>query len=157
MIAKGVAKLPQVQNALKNGLVIVAGGTTNGYIAEELTDKQINKELYTAGVICEGRGCITPQQKRITPIVLNKGEVCEMTWQQALEDISVEDVFIKGGNALDHQYNVGVMVANPKGGTIGAVLGTVIAKGANLIFPVGLEKMIPSVKEASKVAGIEKN
>ena len=32
LIAKGVAALPQVQRAMKEGIVAVAPGTTNGYV-----------------------------------------------------------------------------------------------------------------------------
>ncbi|WP_353893136.1 hypothetical protein PRVXH_002547 [Proteinivorax hydrogeniformans] len=155
LIAKSVAKLPQVKSAIKNGMIVIAGGTTNGYIAEELTGKKLNKELYTAGVVCQGRGCITPEEERIAPIVLDKGKISDLSWVEALDKLGKDDVFIKGGNAVDINNNVGIMVAHPQGGTIGAALGTVIARGVHLILPVGLEKLIPSVHQASLVGGIE--
>ncbi|WP_350343505.1 hypothetical protein PRVXT_002814 [Proteinivorax tanatarense] len=155
LIAKAISKLPQIVEAMDKGKIVIAGGTTNGYIVEELTGKKINKELYTAGVICQGRGCITPEENRISPIVLEKGEISSLTWLEALETMGKGDVFIKGGNAVDSDKNVGIMVAHPQGGTIGAALGTVIAKGVNLVLPVGLEKLIPSVRKASLAGGIE--
>ena len=36
LIARGVKALPSVQHALKNNTIILAGGTTNAFIAEEL-------------------------------------------------------------------------------------------------------------------------
>jgi hypothetical protein len=36
LIARGVARLPSVQRALRDGLVVVTLGTTNAYVAEEL-------------------------------------------------------------------------------------------------------------------------
>ena len=36
LIAKGIAQHPAVKAALENGIVAVAKGTTNAYVAEEL-------------------------------------------------------------------------------------------------------------------------
>ncbi len=155
LIAKGVAKLPSVQQALKEGTIIIAGGTTNGYIAEELTGARIDKERYTAGVICQGRICVTPPEERIKPLVLKKGQVIDSDWQTALHDFTHKDVFIKGGNALDPAGNVGVLMANREGGTIGKALPVVAARGSQLILPVGLEKLIPSVPLAAASLGID--
>jgi len=65
-------------------------------------------------------------------------------------DLSPEDVVIKGANALYSTYENGtntwypaIMVAHPVGGTAGAFLGPVRARGAHLIMPIGLEKLIP--------------
>ena len=41
LIAKGVAAHPAVRQALENGLVAIAKGTTNGYVAEEILGQQI--------------------------------------------------------------------------------------------------------------------
>ncbi len=48
------------------------------------------------------------------------------------ENLSAEDVFIKGANALDANGTAGILLAHPAGGTIGAALGAVMARGANL-------------------------
>ena len=37
LIAKAVAQMPIVKNALANGMVIIIKGTTNRYVAEEIT------------------------------------------------------------------------------------------------------------------------
>jgi len=34
--------MPIVQNALENGMVIIAKGTTNTYVAEEITGNTLN-------------------------------------------------------------------------------------------------------------------
>ncbi len=45
-------------------------------------------------------------------------------------------------------------MAHPAGGTIGAALGIVMARGVNFIIPVGIEKTIPySITEAAKRVG----
>ena len=52
-------------------------------------------------------------------------------------------------NAIDPEGNVGVITADFDGGTIGATYGTATSQGLKYIFPVGPEKMVPSVKEAA--------
>ena len=54
------------------------------------------------------------------------------------------DVFIKGANALNYERRqAGILIGHPTGGTIGAVIGTLVARRVTLIIPVGLEKNIP--------------
>jgi hypothetical protein len=59
-------------------------------------------------------------------------------------------VVIKGANALYSTFRNGkynwypaIMLAVDTGGTAGALIGPVRARGAHLIMPVGLEKLIP--------------
>mgnify|MGYP001056448257 FL=1 len=65
-----------------------------------------------------------------------------------------DDVYIKGVNAVDCNHHVGILVGNlVEGGTIGRVVSGAARKGFKLIFPVGLEKLIPvTVEEAAKEA-----
>lgn len=154
LIAKGVASLPQVQKALAGGSIIIAGGTTNAYVAEELTGQNLDKAKYTAGVIYNGRCCVTPAATRIDPLVLIKGKVHSCKWTDALADMGTGDVFIKGGNAFDCNDYVGILLGSPTGGTIGAAIGSLSARGIELITPIGLEKLIPSVPEAISNLGI---
>ncbi len=158
LIAKGVLNLPAVQKAMSNGKIIVAGGTTNAFVAEELLGVTIEEKCrYTAGIITQGAyQCVTPEEGRIKPYVIENGKISDRPWVEVLEEFSAEDVFIKGANAIDAQGNAGVMVSGPGGGTIGRAFGVVGARGSHLIIPVGLEKMIPSVPLASRAAGINK-
>ncbi|MBZ4686584.1 MAG: hypothetical protein PWQ96_646 [Clostridia bacterium] len=155
LLAKAVCQLPEVKKALEKGKVVVSGGTTNGFVAEELLGEGIDKAAYTAGIITKGRQCLTPAEERINPVVLEDGKKSSLGWAEAVEQFTADDVFIKGGNALDHKGNVGVLLANPVGGTIGKALGIVTARGSHLILPVGLEKLIPDVIAAANVAGIQ--
>lgn len=156
LIATAVSEMPQVTKALEKGTIIIAVGTTNGYIVEELLGDPVEKDRYTAGVIVKGLACITPAEDRLSPVVIKDGELIDIPWTDALGTLQAGDVFIKGGNALDLHGNVGVMVAHPQGGTIGAALSTLTAKGVDLILPVGLEKLVPSVIMAAKEGGIQK-
>ena len=50
LIAKGVAAMPVVKKAMKDGMVVVATGTTNAYVLEELWGRRIDKRRYRAGI-----------------------------------------------------------------------------------------------------------
>ena len=154
LIAKAVPLLPQVNHALENGTIIVANGTTNAFVAEELGGARIpSKLLYSAGIITQGMLGTTPVDKRIPALVLQKGKRVDIPWQDALAGFGPGDVFIKGGNAIDLDGCVGVLVADPNGGTIGRALPVIQARGATLVMPVGLEKLVPSVAEAAGCLG----
>ena len=68
-------------------------------------------------------------------------------------DFNPATVVIKGANAVDMQGYVGVITAGFDGGTIPRIIGTVTSKGLLMITPVGLEKLVPSVREASLALG----
>jgi len=50
LIAKGVAALPQVQRAMKEGMLVVATGTTNAYVLQELWEKDFDLRRYRSGM-----------------------------------------------------------------------------------------------------------
>lgn len=154
IIAMGVKKLPVIQQALKKGIILITLGTTNAYVAEELTGKKIDHARYAAGYI-DGTTTVVPQDKRLPAIALKNGK--EVNADTIINEMTSQDVVIKGANAIDRNGVAGVMMANPVGGTTGSILGTVMAKGINLVIPVGLEKSIPySVIESSKRIGIQR-
>ena len=153
LLAKAIACVPQVQNALKEGTVIIGAGTTNAFVLEELTGKPVDKARYTAGIIARGRQCVTAPDERLAPAVIVDGKVTDQNWEDATEKLDRDDVFIKGGNAIDVDGVVGVQMAHESGGTIGKALPIVAARGVHLILPVGLEKLIPSVEYAANVSG----
>ncbi len=154
IIAMGVKKLPVIQQALKNGIILVTLGTTNAYVAEELTGRKIDHSRYAAGYI-DGTTTVVPQDKRLPMIALKKGK--EVGADTIINEMTAQDVVIKGANALDPQGVAGVMLANPVGGTTGSLLGTIVAKGINLVIPVGIEKSIPyPVTEISRRIGIQR-
>jgi hypothetical protein len=151
LIAKGVAALPSVKKAMKEHSIIVAGGTTNGYVAEELTDEKFDKiTAYTIGIVTEGITTLSEEEGRVPPFVITKGKIRERDyhWKDYMKDIKLGDIFIKGANALDHTGMVGVLASNNTGGTIGGAWGTLMQRGIEIVCPVGLEKLIPDVREA---------
>lgn len=149
LIAKGVKALPNVLNALAKHTIIVAGGTSNAFVAEELLGVQIkDKTGYTVGIVTKGELGISQSSKKTFPYVIAKGQAPEISWKEYLPKLQVGDIFIKGGNAVDHTGLAAVMVSDSMGGTIGAAQGILYARGIELIVPIGLEKMIPDVRAA---------
>lgn len=151
LIAKGVTALPCIQNALKNHTIILAGGTTNGFLAEELLGETIEKKsTYTVGIVSEGKTGVSCEEDRIPPYVITKGKARERDfhWKSYLSEMEPGDVFIKGGNAVDHTGLAAVLASDNMGGTIGAAWGPVMQRGIKLVVPIGLEKLVPDVREA---------
>ncbi len=155
LIAKGVSALPEVRRALEQGIVIIARGTTNAFVVEEMTgDKVEPKCRYAAGIIVDGELCATPVDTRMEPVVLRRGKLDGTPAADALQEFREGDVSIKGASAVDPEGNAGVLAAGDNGGTIGAILPVVLPRGSHLVVPVGLEKLIPSVAQAARATGI---
>ena len=155
LIAKGVAALPEVRRALEQGIVIIARGTTNAFVVEEMTGNKVEPKChYAAGVIVDGELCATPADTRMEPVVLRRGKLDGTPAADALQEFREGDVSIKGASAVDPEGNAGVLAAGDDGGTIGAILPVVLPRGSHLVVPVGLEKLIPSVAQAARATGI---
>jgi hypothetical protein len=162
LIAKGVRHLEEVKRALKQGTIIITLGTTNGYIVEEIlkdvpgSDRRIDKQRYAAGVLTDRGTCVVPKEEREKEVILKNGKLSDEGIENAIENLSAGDVFIKGANAQDATRTAGIYMAHQSGGTIGSALGTVMARGVHFIIPIGIEKTIPySITEAAKRVGIE--
>jgi len=145
LIAKAVAALPEVQRAMKEGTVVVATGTTNAYVLEELWGKRIDKRCYRSGITTpdEPEKSPQPQGEKIPDVVFVKGKA-ESKYDRvtAVKDMKKGDVYIKGANVLDYLGNMaGILIGGTDGSTIGNTLGHIIGKQINLIIPVGLEKL----------------
>jgi len=145
LIAKGVARMPVVQKALRDGMVIVCRGTTNTYVAEELLGRKIERGAFVLGrVTPANRKQAIPVVKAMPEVVLIKGEYHpEMKIEDALQRLAPGDVVIKGGNALDYAHKqVGVWTGSVTGGTTGKILGPIEERKAHLVIPIGLEKLV---------------
>lgn len=153
LIAEGVAAHPSVRRALEDGTIIIGHGTTNAYVASRLTGEDIDPLKFSAGIIRNGELDVTPKDERLPAVILRKGKRVEADPADVLSEFGREDVLIKGGNAVDPDGVVGVLMCSREGGTIGRSLGIVKARGASLLMPVGLEKLIPSVPEATRYMG----
>ncbi len=144
LIARAVAQLPEVRQAMANGLVAIGRGTTNAYVAEELLAQTLPKGEYVAGrTLPPGVPGERLGTMKYPDIVLKDGQrVDGQSVIDAVEQMKPGDVFIKGGNALNYETGVvGVLVGHPMGGTI-SVYGALAARKAHLIIPIGLEKLV---------------
>ena len=155
LIAKAIAQMDEVREAMESAYVVIPGGTTNAYVAQELTGLDIDPQRYTMGTSSCGVLCVTHANDRYDqiPIILYKGEQVETTINDVFQDFHLETVVIKGANAVDSEGNVGVITAGFDGGTMGATLGTITSTGMKYVFPVGLDKLVPSVPEAVRWTG----
>ncbi len=154
LIARAVAQMEPVKNALQNGKIVMAPGTTNVFIAEEITgEKHTDKWRYCFGLIVEGLPCVSPEDGRLPQFIIDKGKRADIPFREAVAQIAKEDVFIKGANAVDSSRRIGVLVNHPSGGTVGFATPYLLAANTPVIIPVGLEKLVPSVEEAVRFAG----
>ena len=141
LIAKGVAMLPTVKRALQTGTVVVTLGSTNAFVAEELLGRPIDRGAFAAGFI-DDRWNINARLGELGEVVLRDGKPIELPSEELLDKLGAGDVVIKGGNALDPWGTVGVLLGSSTGGTVGRYFTSALARGVDLVLPIGLEKTI---------------
>jgi hypothetical protein len=156
LLAKATVRLPEVQRALRRGTIIIARGITNAYVTEELLGIPVEpKAGLTVGMICGGVTTGNAGPPATTHHVIRDGKVVEgADSREEILTFGPDDVFIKGGNAIDWDGNAGILTSSLVGGTIGMAWPVLTARGSHLIMPIGLEKLVPSVIEAAKHTGV---
>lgn len=143
LIAKGVRTLPKVKRALKSGIIAVAKGTTNRYVAEELLGRSLAAHPYANAISSREWENGVGVGDDIPEVILVRGVPKKISLQQAVMVMSEGDIFVKGGNALNcREGKVGVLSGCLDGGTIGRLIGSILGRRATLLIPIGLEKTI---------------
>ncbi|TRO46682.1 hypothetical protein E2P65_05410 [Candidatus Bathyarchaeota archaeon] len=160
LIGKAIAGMEVIQDALKDGTIVIATSTTTGYVVEELLGEEIaDKGMFTAGVITGKAACITDPEGRHLNRVITKGKVREAAAKdlpKLLAKMGPSDIFVKGANAVDPFGQAGILLGGEGGGTMGKVWGHITANGVTAIFAVGLEKLVPvSLADVAPKTGIE--
>ena len=167
LIAKAIAKLDAVKKAALNGLIVLHPSSSTYFIVEELTGKKPATNHWVCGVVAPRGMCVemamamggqTPQGPEYDPgelgglWAIRQGKVISEDRTSALiGQLTAGDVYIKGVNALDCQGNVGILCGER--GALGVIFSAWKKKKFNLVFPAGLEKLIPvPVLEAAKEA-----
>lgn len=170
-IAQAVLNIQEVQNALENGIIAMHPSSSTIFIYEGILGR-LPQGVWVCGVIAPRGLCASREAVEMIaargPGIHDPLTVSSQAWffkkgvlqkptplGEILEQMTENDVYIKGCNALDPQGNVGVLFGNPAGGggTIGKVLLAQRKKNFHLILPVGIEKLIPvSIAEASRKA-----
>lgn len=146
LIAKAIAAMPIVKEAYENGILIISTSTSTAYVAEELMGKELEKGMFTAGVVAAGGAGITTADGRYPHYVFEKGELKECSTPDLVPYLSrmgPNDVFLKGANAIDPYDNAGILLHGGGGGTIGTAWGHIVRNGITCIIPAGLEKLVP--------------
>lgn len=156
LIAKAVVAMPEFKKAWESAYLLLAGGTTNAFIAQELLGRDgIEPGRCTVGISTDGLLCVTnPDSRKSFPNVFYKGEKSDKTLVEALADFHAETVVIKGANAVDMNGYVGIITSGFDGGTVPRIIGPVTSKGLKFITPVGLEKLVPSVQASAKRSAV---
>ena len=164
LIAKGVVQLPEVQEAWKNGNILIKSGTTPSAVAEELIGKPMgisgrvspsgtmgaqdrSKGIYRALI---DRGKVTTYAPNVTELLGDADVAAQISF---FPQMGKGDVVITGANALDSQKRAGLWVG---GATLspGHLLPAFRVQGVTIIIAVGWEKLIPTpIEEAAGAAG----
>jgi hypothetical protein len=144
LIAKAVAQMPIVKNALTHGMVIVIKGTTNAYVAEEITGQKVDHAAFVTGRIEPEKATKRlSQAKPVNHLILEKGKVVDIPLTDAVKKLKAGDVVMKGANALDYRNKMAAInILDPSGGTTGSTMPYIIGRKVHLVIPVGLEKLV---------------
>lgn len=175
LIGRAVADMPMVRRAASEGLVVLHPSSSTWFVVEALTGGIPTTDVWVCGAITPKGACgdmgVHAGDRSLNKVsgpggfphswVIRRGELSAgETLEDLMADMGPDDVYVKGVNAVDSQGNVGIMIGNPtEGGTIGFVVSARKTRPFNLLFPVGLEKLIPlpvdQVAKEAKRAGCE--
>jgi len=146
LIAEGVVRTEIVRRALREGLVVVCKGSTTAYVVEELLGEEIRKDGFILGrTLPDSFQAPEGMWKGDRPeAVFRRGTyVPELGLADVLDELEAGDVVMKGANALDYRNGlVANLIGHSTGGTMGSILGYVYGRGAHLVVPIGLEKLV---------------
>jgi hypothetical protein len=171
LIAKGVINSDSVKMAISEGIVVLHPSSSTYFIVEELTGEPPPTAVWVCGVIVPKGACLSGEAAKLDMNraqrdkprledyshcwVIQKGKLSTgISLGDLYERMNSKDVYVKGVNALDQKRTIGILIGNrTEGGTIGSVISASKRKGFKLIFPAGLEKLIPvDIETASKEA-----
>lgn len=173
ILSKAVLARDEVKRALDRGMLVIHPSSTSIFMLQELGLKPHAKGIWICGHVSPKGLCISREviasRLHLAPmsdlerggtypfeLIIRKGELVPLedsALSRVFEQVTAEDVFVKGVNAIDPEGKVGVLLAGHTGGSIGAILNKQKEVGFKIIIPVGLEKRIPiSLGQAMKAA-----
>ena len=168
LIGKAVARLDAVQRAAKNGIVALHPSSSTYFIVEEITGSKPKTNYWVCGAVTPRGMCVemamalgstlTPREESADPgdlqgtWVIEKGQLGgEEKLSSLLYRMTPSDVYLKGVNALDPDGNVGILFGLE--GSMGYIQAARKKRKFTIVYPAGLEKLIPiPVKQAAKEA-----
>ncbi|MDO8670672.1 MAG: hypothetical protein Q7O66_04490 [Dehalococcoidia bacterium] len=161
LIAKAVAQMPVVRRASESGMVVLHPSSSNYFVAEELIGRKPGTPTWLCGAIVPKGACIemaVAGEHRSEAdkaswdgsgfrhsLVIKNGVLTQGTGiRDILAEMGPDDVYVKSGNALDIDGNVGILIGSPKRGksSITQVIAAAKRKSFHVIVPMGLEKLI---------------
>lgn len=170
LITQAVSGMEPVKRALREGIVVIHPSSTTYFLLEHFTGKR-PEGIWLVGMIAPRGTCVEGMTQKAFEEdryqELTKPENFPFSWVfrkgkfeegqkliDILNEMSENDVYIKGVNAIDAHGHVGVLLASMTGGTIGKTLAIQREKKFRIIYLGGLEKLIPSsIKEVAKETG----
>ncbi len=146
LIGMGMAQHPVIKNVLKKGTLVIIGGTTNGYVAEEVLKSMQKHEGFSRLGFRRGvtspPGIDAPEIEFPGDVVIRDGEwLVGRTIQNTVKELVEGDVVLKGGNAYDGKQ-AAVQIGSDVGGTALLAVSAVIGRRIKLFVPIGLEKCV---------------
>ena len=151
LISLAILELPEVKNAFKHGIVALHPSSTTVFLYKEILG-QWPQGVWVSGVIAPKGFCGSLEMARIKASrppgrhdsgknlytwFFKKGVLQEpIPVDEILDQMGAEDVYVKAGNAVDPQGNVGVLYANPTGGTVVKIIAAQRKKGFHLLLAV---------------------
>jgi hypothetical protein len=172
LIAKAVARLEVVQLATRKGIVALHPSSSTYFIVEELTGSKPKTNYWVCGAVTPRGMCVemamalgtglTPHEESTGPgdlqgtWVIENGKLGgEEKLSSLLYRMTASDVYVKGVNALDNDGNVGILFGLE--GSMGYIHTARKKRNFTMIYPAGLEKLIPlPVKKAAKEAQLNR-
>jgi len=169
-------QMKEVKRAMREGLVVMHPSTSTYFIFEEISGQKPDTEVWLCGSIVPKGLCVewgsysqthlqskksylaSPGQFPYSWIFKGKELQPQKTIDELCQGLGEKDVYIKGVNALDPQGNAGVLIGSLAEGTIGRIIAASKKRNFTVIYPAGLEKLIPvSIEKASQETGSSKN
>lgn len=142
VIAKGIVKLPAVQEALRSGKIFLKGGTTVSAVCEEL----IGRPLRISGrIVPKGAKTAGTSLVGFHSVLIERGKCRDVDeiLEETIESLRAEDVAVLGANAIDPFGNAALMYGASLGGKPGRIISGLMAEIKNILIAVGLEKLVP--------------
>jgi len=157
LIAKAITEVDVVKRALKEGKIILKGGTTVSCVAEIL----INSPLRISGrVTPTGTRSAKATSDYPHNVLIKDGhaENIDARLIDELLQLKSDDVLITGANIIDTEGNAAIMAGSAAGGNMGKSISTLTSEGYHVFILAGLEKLIPGkVSDALRISGRKKN
>jgi hypothetical protein len=142
LIARAIVKHPYIHHSLKNGAIVLKGGTT----VSKISEKMVGIPLRICGRISE-RGTVSVWKETEYPHTLlikdGKYENIDNYLLEKTMNLGPDDLIVCSANAFDSKRTAVMMAGSSGGGSTGLSMSHWYTEGVKVIIPVGLEKLVP--------------